>query len=75
MYRSVYHFYCLYTHGGIPYDYVIPLWVYLCQQQNMYNHSYIIKIQVNTGSIEIILFMHSLITQMHEQLFIYIFTN
>lgn len=46
MYRSVYHFYCLYTHGGMPYDYVIPLWVYLCQQQNMYNHSYIIK---NTG--------------------------
>lgn len=30
----------LYTHRGIPYNYVIPLWVYRCQQQNMYKYSY-----------------------------------
>lgn len=33
----------VYTHMGMPYDYVIPIWVYLCQQQNMYKYSYIIK--------------------------------
>ena len=38
----------------------------------MYNHSYILKTQIDTGSIEAILFMHSLITQMYEQLLIYI---
>lgn len=39
----------------------------------MYNHSYILKkTQIDTGSIEVILFMHSLITQMYEQLLIYI---
>ena len=37
----------------------------------MYNYSYIAKIQVNTGSIGVILFMHEHITQMHEQLFMY----
>ena len=30
------------------------------------------KTQIDTGSIEVILFMHSLITQMYEQLLIYI---
>lgn len=29
------------------------------------------KIQVNTGSIGVILFMHEHITQMHEQVFMY----
>ena len=33
------------------------------------------KTQIDTGSIEVILFMHSLITQMYEQLLIYIFAN
>ena len=38
----------------------------------MYNYSYITKkIQVNTGSIGVILFMHEHITQMHEQVFMY----
>lgn len=33
------------------------------------------KVQEKCGFNKIILFMHSLITQMHEQLFIYIFAN
>jgi len=34
-----------------------------------------LKTQIDTGFIKIILFLHSLITQMHEQLFIYLFAN
>lgn len=34
-----------------------------------------LKTQIDTRFIKIILFLHSLITQMHEQLFIYIFAN
>lgn len=57
----------------MPYDYVIPIWVYCVNNKIctiIHIHS---KVQEKCGFNKIILFMHSLITQMHEQLFIYIY--
>ena len=71
----------MYTFVIYPFEFSIP--VEVCPIIMLYPYGYICvndkicadihiysKIQVNTGSIEVILFMHEYITQMHEQLFI-----
>ena len=71
----------MYTFVIYPIEFSIPIGVYY--MITLYPYGYICvndkicagihiysKIQVNTGSIEVILFMHEYITQMHEQLFI-----
>ena len=64
----------------------IPIWVclmimlypygYICVNNKICTIIYIYsKVQEKCGFNEIILFAHDYITQMHEQLFIYLFAN
>lgn len=49
---------------------------YICVNNKICTNIHIyLKTQIDTGFIKIILFAHDYITQMHEQLFIYLFTN
>ena len=61
---GVYLMIMLYPYGYICVNNKICTIIHIC-----------LKTQIDTGFIKIILFLHSLITQMHERLFIYLFEN